>query len=90
MLPNPQFSVDLVTFTEEILHGKLHFLCSGMLNSSMFWFNKIIGKLIFAKPVVILKLGLRSISKSITSFIFLNIYTPPKHTLTRIVHTLLK
>ena len=29
MWPNPQFSVDLVTFTEEILNEKLHFLCSG-------------------------------------------------------------
>ena len=28
MWPNPQFPVDLVTFTEEILHGKLHSLCS--------------------------------------------------------------
>ena len=28
MWPNPQFPVDLVTFTEEILNGKLHFLCS--------------------------------------------------------------
>ena len=28
MWPNPQFSADLVTFTEEILHGKLLFLCS--------------------------------------------------------------
>ena len=28
MCPNPQFPVDLVTFTEEILNGKLHFLCS--------------------------------------------------------------
>ena len=26
---NPQFPADLVTFTEEILNGKLHFLCSG-------------------------------------------------------------
>ena len=25
---NPQFLADLVTFTEEILNGKLHFLCS--------------------------------------------------------------
>ena len=24
MLPNPQFPADLVTFTEEILNGKLH------------------------------------------------------------------
>ena len=25
----PQFPPDVVTFTEEILNGKLHFLCSG-------------------------------------------------------------
>ena len=29
MWPNPQETADLVTFTEEILDGKLHFLCSG-------------------------------------------------------------
>ena len=28
MWPNPQFPVDLVIFTEEILNGKLHFSCS--------------------------------------------------------------
>ena len=28
MWPNPQFSADLVTFSEEILNGKLHFLSS--------------------------------------------------------------
>ena len=27
MWSNPQFPIDLVTFTEEILNGKLHFLC---------------------------------------------------------------
>ena len=27
MWPNPQFSADLVTFTGEILNGKLLFLC---------------------------------------------------------------
>ena len=27
MRANPQFPADLVTFTEEILNGKLHFLC---------------------------------------------------------------
>ena len=31
MLTNPQETVDLVTFTEEILKGKLHFLCSGYI-----------------------------------------------------------
>ena len=28
MRENPQFPADLVTFTEEVLNGKLHFLCS--------------------------------------------------------------
>ena len=28
MWPNPQEAADLVTFTEEILNGKLLFLCS--------------------------------------------------------------
>ena len=28
MCPNPQETADLVTFTEEILNGKLHFLFS--------------------------------------------------------------
>ena len=28
MWPNPQETVDLVTYTEEILNGKLHCLCS--------------------------------------------------------------
>ena len=28
MRPNPQETIDLVTFTEEILNGKLHFLKS--------------------------------------------------------------
>ena len=27
MRPNPQETADLLTFTEEILNGKLHFLC---------------------------------------------------------------
>ena len=28
MQPNPQETAELVTFTEEILNGKLHFVCS--------------------------------------------------------------
>ena len=28
MWPHPQETADLVTFTEEVLDGKLHFLCS--------------------------------------------------------------
>ena len=30
MKPNPQETADLVTFTKEILNGKLHFLCSDL------------------------------------------------------------
>ena len=37
MLPNPQFPADLVTFTEEILNGKVHFLCS-----DYFYYNPVI------------------------------------------------
>ena len=40
MLPNPQETVDLVKFTEEILNGKLHFLCSAVT----FLFRKKIEK----------------------------------------------
>ena len=45
---------------------------------------------ILAKLVVILKLGFRNISKRITSLIFLNIYTPPQHSLTHIIPFVLK
>ena len=34
MWPNPQFPADFVKFTAEILNGKLHFLCSAILNLS--------------------------------------------------------
>ena len=33
MWPNSQFPADLVTFTEEIVDGKLHFLCSDSLTT---------------------------------------------------------
>ena len=33
-ISNPQFPTDLVTFAEEILNGKLHFLCSVCLFST--------------------------------------------------------
>ena len=32
MLPNAQFPADMVTFTEEILNGKLYFLCRDSTN----------------------------------------------------------
>ena len=31
MWPNPQIPEDLVTFTEEIHNGKLHFLCGASM-----------------------------------------------------------
>ena len=34
MWPNPQETADFVTFTEEILNGKLHFLCSESYTNS--------------------------------------------------------
>ena len=43
-----------------------------------------------AKPVVILKLGLGSISNTITGLTFLNIYTLPKRALSHIILFVLK
>ena len=45
---------------------------------------------ILAEFVVIINLGLRSISKRITSLIFLNIYTPPRHAWIHIILFVLK
>ena len=30
MRPDPQFPADFITFNEEILNGKLHFLCNAL------------------------------------------------------------
>ena len=40
MRPNPQETADLVTFTEEILNGKLYFLCGIILTLEQFIFWK--------------------------------------------------
>ena len=40
MWPNPQFPADLVTFTEEILNRKLHFLWS--VKFLIIFFSKVI------------------------------------------------
>ena len=37
MSPNPEETADLVTFTEEILNGKPHFLWSEYFDVLMFW-----------------------------------------------------
>ena len=39
MWSNAQFPADLVTFTEEILNGKLHFLCSAYIHIAIAWFS---------------------------------------------------
>ena len=36
MWPNPQFLVDLVKFTKEVLNGKLHFLCSASPSNQLY------------------------------------------------------
>ena len=35
MWPNPQFLANFITFTEEIVQGKLNFLCSGTVNTNV-------------------------------------------------------
>ena len=44
MWPNPQETADLVTFTEEIPNGKLHFLCSVKFEK---WSKKLIDLICF-------------------------------------------
>ena len=39
MWPNPQVTADLVKFTEEILNGKLLFLCSTVIWKQVLWFS---------------------------------------------------
>ena len=44
MWPNPQETMDLVTFTEKILNGKLHFLCSvSTMGTFLDYFCKLAG-----------------------------------------------
>ena len=37
MRPYPQFPADLITFNEEILNGKIHFLCSAFKQKGKYW-----------------------------------------------------
>ena len=56
MWPNPQCPADLVTFTEEILYGKLHFLCSDSLSfkdsSPNSWYNFTFEVLLIAPDIM--------------------------------------
>ena len=38
MWPNPQETADLVTFTEETLNEKIHFLCAVFIDSTLISF----------------------------------------------------
>ena len=51
MLPNSQFPADLVTFTEESLNGKLHFVCSAMVMFVIFR-AFLMFEQIFLSPIV--------------------------------------
>ena len=52
MWPNPQFLVDLVTFTEEILNENLHFLCSDSLQRGIIPLYLILNTPILITPEV--------------------------------------
>ena len=44
MCPNPKETADLVTFTEEILDGKLNFLCGASkmkIQSATLWYSHV-------------------------------------------------
>ena len=59
MWPNPQETADLVTFTEEILNGKLHFLCSEVQENthfSEFYLNSKLYEKISNNPVSYIKM----------------------------------
>ena len=43
MRPKPQFPADLVTFTEEILNGKLHSLCSVRKLGNIMYISRLHG-----------------------------------------------
>ena len=67
MCPNPQFLADLVTFTEEILNGKLHFLCSDCYKE---WTEWIHIQIIFGKLVAVYLSSLLSNFYGIISYSF--------------------
>ena len=70
MWPNPQETADLVTFTEEILEGKLHFLRSVTFTEEI-----VKGKLYFLHSVlqILLLNCLCSLSLWVVSTIFLHV-----------------
>ena len=89
------FVKKILTLSWFLIHSKLKIIFHIKTQFLMIWnlslyINLLVLAVVLAKLaklVVILKLGLR---RKITSLIFLNIYTPPQHALTRIILFLLK
>ena len=53
MWPHPQESADLVTFNEEILNGKLHFLCSAICIVYLLFVLKVVDTICFLTKVIL-------------------------------------
>ena len=51
MWPNPQFPADLVIFIEEILNGKLHFLCSDLETTSSTFLSKFSAEIFLSQII---------------------------------------
>ena len=63
MLPNPQFTAYLVTFTEEIFNGKLHFLCSVVIKSKI--------KNLYIELIILLEVKNKNIIRITIHYFFL-------------------
>ena len=61
MWPNSQFPADLFTFSEEILNGKLNFLCSESTNVLVHWRERHEDFSIFWESVMRKRKGLRKL-----------------------------
>ena len=69
MWPNPQETADLVTFTEEILNGKIHFLCSAWFSLEPLHFNPLVIESVkYTTFVIFVELGSIFILLSMFSF----------------------
>ena len=69
MWSNAQLSADLVIFTEEILNGKLHFLCSDTLDKKT---RKVLASWMFriVFPFVYQKVELRKVPETLKQYLY--------------------
>ena len=63
MWPNLQFPADSVTFTEKILNGKLHFLCSLTDTKSVHWKTFLSPEVIHWIKIILTALATNAISE---------------------------